>query len=230
MSQVRPSRRAAVAEPAELEAPLPRGREAWTALIVLAAIVAIALGSGWLIGKALEPAVPAQLAHCQTSTQLSPHQFIGPQPMCITAGERLQATINTSQGAIVLQLHPEVAPVTVNNFVVLGVHGFYNGLTFWKSEDWVIQGGDPLGTGHGGPGYDLPDEPGNTPWSAGAVGMARVPDGPINGSQFFIEKAPWPDRGPTAVYNRFGTVIAGMDKVQAISVSDTITSITFNVY
>jgi cyclophilin family peptidyl-prolyl cis-trans isomerase len=59
--------------------------------------------------------------------------------------------------------------------------------------------------------------------------MARVPGGPVNGSQFFIEKAAWPGTGPTAVYNRFGTVTSGMDKVQAIGVTDTINSITIKV-
>jgi cyclophilin family peptidyl-prolyl cis-trans isomerase len=59
--------------------------------------------------------------------------------------------------------------------------------------------------------------------------MARVPGGPVNGSQFFIEKAPWPDTGPTAVYNRFGTVISGMDKVQQLAAGDTIKSITIKV-
>lgn len=59
--------------------------------------------------------------------------------------------------------------------------------------------------------------------------MARVPDGPVNGSQFFIQKADWPAPGPTAVYNRFGTVISGMDKVQLLQVTDSITSITIKV-
>jgi cyclophilin family peptidyl-prolyl cis-trans isomerase len=59
--------------------------------------------------------------------------------------------------------------------------------------------------------------------------MARVPGGAVNGSQLFIQKGPWPDPGPTAVYNRFGTVISGMDKVQLLQVTDTITSITIKV-
>jgi len=149
--------------------------------------------------------------------------------MCITAAQKLQATITTSQGDIVVELHPEVAPVTVNNFVVLATHGYYNGLGFWKAEDWVVQGGDPRGDGRGGPGYSLPDETTTTPWGPGAVGMARVPGGAANGSQFFIQKAQWPSPGPTAPYNRFGTVISGMDKVTVLSVSDTILSVTIKV-
>ena len=229
MSQPRPSRRAVPVEADELEAAPPRGRQAVLALLVMGVLVAVIVGSGLLIRHALEPAVPSALANCRTSTQIAPHQFLGPQPMCITANQKLQATVTTTQGDVVIQLLPEVAPVTVNNFVVLATHGYYNNLVFWDSESWVIQGGDPLGNGRGGPGYNLPSEPQATPWAAGAVGMARVPAGPINGSQFFIEKAAWPGLGPTAVYNRFGTVISGMDKVQILSTSDSIVSITIKV-
>jgi peptidylprolyl isomerase len=154
---------------------------------------------------------------------------MAPQPICITAGQKLEATVTTSQGSFVVLLHPEVAPVTVNNFVVLATHGYYNGLTFWKSEDWVLQGGDPSADGRGGPGYSLPDEPGTTEWGLGAVGMARVPGGAVNGSQFFVQKGAWPDPGPNAVYNRFGTVTSGMSVVQSLASTDSITSITIKV-
>ena len=229
MSQARPPRRAAATVPVEAEAAVPRGREAWIALVVIAAIVGIALGTGWLIGKSLESVAPPRLASCQTAPQIAPREYLGPQPMCITADMKLTATINTTQGPIVIQLHPEVAPVTVNNFVVLAIHGYYNGLSFWKSEDWVIQTGDPQNDGRGGPGYSLPDEPGNTPWDVGAVGMARVPGGPLNGSQFFIEKAAWPSPGPTAVYNRFGTVTSGIGTLQLIQTADSVQSVTIQV-
>ncbi len=208
---------------------MPRGRQAVVAIVAMAALLALVVGSGLLIKHAIDPLVPQALAGCSTSTQIATHEFIGRQPMCITASQKLQATITTTQGDIVLQLHPEVAPVTVNNFVVLAIHGYYNGLIFWKAEDWVVQGGDPRGDGRGGPGYNLPEEPGGTPWGQGAVGMARVPGGPVNGSQFFIQKAAWPGSGPTAVYNRFGTVASGMDKVQILSQSDTVLSIAIRV-
>ena len=228
MSQRRPQpRRPGPLEPDQLEG-APRGRQALLALLVMAVLIAAVVASGLLINKALEAPSKA-LANCATSTQISAHEFIGAQPMCITASQQLQATITTSQGDIVIKLHPEIAPVTVNNFVVLAIHGYYTGLQFWKSEDWVVQAGDPLNNGRGGPGYNLPDEPSAQAWDLGAVGMARVPGGAVNGSQFFIQKAPWPGSGPTAVYNRFGTVTSGMDKVQAISGSDTINSITINV-
>ena len=222
-------RRPAVAEPIEADLSVPLSTRAWAPLLIVAVVVAAVLGTGLLADKALEPQVPAALAGCQTSTQIAPREFIGPQPLCITATGKYEATVNTTQGPVVIQLHPEVAPVTVNNFIVLAIHGYYNGLKFWDSQDWEVQTGDPLGNGRGGPGYSLPDEPGSTPWGIGAVGMARVPGGSVNGSQFFIEKGAWPDPGPTAVYNRFGTVISGLDKVQLIQTTDTITSITIKV-
>ena len=229
MSQPRPSsRRQAAPEPEELT-PVPSGRQAWIALLVMGALILAVIGFGKLINKALEPAVPDALARCTTSTQTGPHTFLGPQPMCITASMKLQATVSTTQGDFVIDLAPEVAPVTVNNFVVLAIHGYYNGLNFWKQEDWVIQGGDPKGNGTGGPGYSLPDETTSTPWGLAAVGMARPVNGPVNGSQFFIMKAAWPGSGPTTTYNRFGTVISGMDKVQLLQPTDTIRSITIKV-
>jgi cyclophilin family peptidyl-prolyl cis-trans isomerase len=229
VSERRSSRRQTIVEPDELEAAAPRGRQAWMALLVVGVLIALVIGSGLLIGHAVAPAVPPQLANCRTSTQIAPHTYLGRQPMCITANQKLEATITTTQGDVVVKLHPEVAPVTVNNFVILATHGYYNGLAFWDSQTWEIQGGDPLGNGTGGPGYTLPDEPQSTPWGLGAVGMARVPGGPVNGSQFFIEKGDWPSPGPTAVYNRFGTVISGMEHVQLLSTSDSIVSITIKV-
>ena len=206
-----------------------RGR-AWAPILIVAIVVGAVLGAGLLADKALEHQVPAALAGCQTSTQIAPHEFLGPQPICITAGSKYQATVNTTQGAFVIQLYPQIAPTTVNNFIVLAIHGYYNGLTFWDAPDWEVQAGDPKGNGTGGPGYNLPEEP--TPeftWDPGAVGMARIPGGPINGSQFFIVKSTWPNGGPTTVYNRFGTVISGLDKVSAISAGDRINTVTITV-
>ena len=223
------ARRPAVTDPDEAEPSEAWRRRAWVPVSIVALLAAAVLGSGLLVDRALAPQVPAALAGCSTSTQIAPREFIGPQPMCITATNKYEATVNTSQGTIVIQLHPEIAPVTVNNFVVLAIHGYYDGLTFWKSEDWVVQGGDPRGDGRGGPGYALPDEPSSDAWGLGSVGMARPIGGSVNGSQFFIEKAAWPGGGPGAVYNRFGTVTSGMDKAQLLQQSDTITSITIKV-
>ncbi len=223
------ARRPAAVEVDEVEIPHKWERRQWAPILVVALVIAIVLGTGLLVDRALQPQVPAALAGCNTSTQIAPHEFIGPQPICISPNRTYQATVNTTQGAIVIQLQPEIAPITVNNFVVLAIHGYFNGLAFWKSEDWVVQGGDPLGNGRGGPGYALPEEPSNDAWGLGAVGMARIPGGAVNGSQFFIEKGGWPGGGPTAVYNRFGTVISGLDKAQLLQPTDSITSITIKV-
>jgi cyclophilin family peptidyl-prolyl cis-trans isomerase len=205
-------------------------RRPWLPYLIMGVLVAVVLGSGLAVQQALKAPGPSALANCRTSTATGPHVFIAPQPVCILPNHKYTATMNTSQGQIVIELLPDSAPVTVNNFVVLAQNGYYDNLTFWKSEDWVIQGGDPNGDGRGGPGYLLPDEPSSfLQWDLGAVGMARVPGGAVNGSQFFIQKAAWPGSGPTATYNRFGTVVSGMDKAQLITTFDKIYSVTISV-
>ncbi len=232
MSKAKTVARRPVAAPDDDGTDLPEAwrRRPWVAVLIAGIVVAVVLGSGLAIGEALKSPTPSALSGCVTSTQIAPHQFAGPQPICISAAHTYQATVNTTQGPIVIQLYPEIAPVTVNNFIVLALNGYYNGLA-WKTEDWVVQNGDPTGDGRGGPGYTLPNEPNTAPsWGIGAVGMARPIDGPVNGSQFFIERAAWPGKGPTAVYNRFGTVIKGMDKAELLtSPSDRILSITIQV-
>ena len=215
----------------ELILPETWRRRPWIPITILVAVLAVVLGAGLAMDKALSPVVPSQLSACKTSTQLGPHQYVGLQPICIQAGKTYTATLYTTQGNIVIKMHPEFAPVTVNNFVVLAVNGYYNGLTFWDAPDWEIQGGDPLGNGRGGPGYTLPEEKTNgLQWNPGSVGMARIPGGPVNGSQFFITKLPWPGAGPTAAYNYFGEVTGGLtDHVSAITPGDRINTVTIAV-
>ena len=172
-----------------------------------------------LLGLLLGLALPA-LAAAQGLT--------APPPVPAPDPENTLLLDLSSGGRVTIQLRPDVAPKHVERIKLLARRGFYNGLTFWKAEDWVVQGGDPRGDGRGGPGYTLPEETTVTPWAAGAVGMARVPGGPVNGSQFFIQKGQWPSPGPTTAYNRFGTVI-DMTNVTAIQVTDRITSITIKV-
>lgn len=232
MSQARPPSRRPVATPVDDDAVMPEAwrRRPWIPVLISGIVIAAVLGSGLLIDQALQTPRPTAVDGCVTSTQIGPHQFIGRQPICISAAHTYQATINTTQGAVVIQLYPQIAPVTVNNFIVLALDGYYNGMP-WKTEDWVVQSGDPKGDGTGGPGYTLPDEPNTTPdWGIGAVGMARPIGAPVNGSQFFIERAAWPGGGPTSVYNRFGTVIKGIDKAELLTApADRISSITIQV-
>ncbi|MGA0839337.1 MAG: peptidylprolyl isomerase [Pseudomonadales bacterium] len=139
----------------------------------------------------------------------------------------IQATITTNKGDIVINLHPEAAPITVANFVNLAQRGFYDGLRFHRViADFMIQGGCPLGTGTGGPGYRFKDE-----FDAslrhdrpGRLSMANAGPG-TNGSQFFITHVPtpWLDDAHTI----FGTVVGAGDQavVDAIAGGDVITSI-----
>jgi cyclophilin family peptidyl-prolyl cis-trans isomerase len=126
------------------------------------------------------------------------------------------ATLHTSEGAIELELFSDDAPKTVENFVKLARDGFYDGVTFHRViPDFMIQGGDPTGTGSGGPGYTFEDEINEHRVVRGALAMANA--GPnTNGSQFFIvttEAAPWLDGKHTV----FGRVTSGMDVVDRIS-------------
>jgi cyclophilin family peptidyl-prolyl cis-trans isomerase len=130
------------------------------------------------------------------------------------------ATMQTNQGTIELQLFDEDAPKTVENFKKLAGDGFYNGVIFHRViPDFMIQGGDPTGTGSGGPGYQFEDEFNDHKVERGALAMANA--GPnTNGSQFFIVTAdacPWLDGKHTV----FGKVTSGMDVVDTISNVDT---------
>jgi peptidyl-prolyl cis-trans isomerase B (cyclophilin B) len=126
------------------------------------------------------------------------------------------ATLRTNHGPIEVELFDEDAPKTVENFRKLATDGFYNGVIFHRViPDFMIQGGDPTGTGSGGPGYTFEDEFNDNPVVRGALAMANA--GPnTNGSQFFIVTAdacPWLDGKHTV----FGRVTGGMDAVDAIS-------------
>jgi cyclophilin family peptidyl-prolyl cis-trans isomerase len=127
-----------------------------------------------------------------------------------------KATLNTSEGAIEVELYPDAAPKTVENFEKLARDGFYEGVIFHRViPDFMIQGGDPTGTGMGGPGYEFEDEFNDHRVARGALAMANA--GPnTNGSQFFIvtaEATPWLDGKHTV----FGQVTSGMDVVDRIS-------------
>ena len=134
-------------------------------------------------------------------------------------------TIATERGTIQLDLDPQLAPKTVNNFVTLAKQGFYDNLTFHRVEPgFVIQGGCPQGTGTGGPGYKFEDEPVQGDYTAGALAMANA--GPnTNGSQFFVCLEDLTGRLPKQ-YNLFGHVREGMDTVLATQKGDTFKSVT----
>lgn len=212
------------------------GERSWLAvrinpiLIILVAITSLLL----ITGCAAFGASPPESAPAADSSQASVSELPSAQradyyqakpELTIDTGKIYRATIQTSKGDIVVSLDATAAPEHVNNFIFLSNQGFYNGLTFHRVEPgFVIQGGDPLGEGSGGPGYTIPGEF-DLKHVEGALAMARLPD-QVNperessGSQFYITLAP--TEFLDGQYSVFGQVEAGMDVVRSIQVGDTI--------
>jgi peptidyl-prolyl cis-trans isomerase B (cyclophilin B) len=143
------------------------------------------------------------------------------------------AIIDTDRGTVVIELYPQVAPKTVENFETLAKKGFYNGLTFHRVvPDFVVQGGDPDGTGMGGPGYTVPAEiDAKEHHLRGSVATARTgdqvnPTRASSGSQFYICLEPQPSLD--AQYTIFGGVVSGMDVVDQIQKGDKMKTITLS--
>lgn len=136
-----------------------------------------------------------------------------------------KAVIETNKGIISFEIYPE-STKAASNFIFLAKDGFYDGLIFHRVvPEFVIQGGDPLGNGTGGPGYQFEDEPVTKKYNKGIVAMANA--GPnTNGSQFFIMLADHPELPPK--YTIFGKVIEGQDIVNKISVGDVMTKVTIS--
>lgn len=152
-------------------------------------------------------------------------QYEHPPAMQIDPAKTYKATIHTSRGDIALDLYADKAPDTVNNFVALARDGFYDGIKFHRViADFMVQTGDPTGTGSGGPGYHFADEfhADLRHDSPGILSMANAGPG-SNGSQFFITHVPtpWLDRK----HSVFGRVTAGQDVVNAIRQGDVMTGI-----
>ena len=155
---------------------------------------------------------------CPNPDGSSPKQqkFDGPPPMCIDPAKRYTATMTTSMGTMKIALDPIAAPQTVNSFVFLARYHYFDGIVFHRViPGFVLQGGDPTGTGTGGPGYRFADElPARGRYELGSLAMANA--GPnTNGSQFFIIS------GPQGVqldplYSLFGKVVSGLDVVAEI--------------
>ena len=165
--------------------------------------------SGGSAGGAVE-CPPAEGATERTTS------FDSAPPMCLTDGVDYSAVIATDAGPVTVDLLEEKAPETVNNFVFLARNKYYEGITFHRViPGFMIQGGDPQGTGSGGPGYEFADElPESGEYEIGSMAMANAgPD--TNGSQFFIVTG---DSGVSLPpdYSLFGTVTDGMDAVTAI--------------
>ena len=141
-------------------------------------------------------------------------QYSAPPSMSINPDSEISAIINTSSGQIKINFFPSDAPITVNNFVFLAKEGYYDDVIFHRVvEGFMIQGGDPTGTGMGGPGYTFPDEPVSRDYLRGSMAMANA--GPnTNGSQFFIMHK---NGGLPKNYTIFGEVVEGIDVVDTIA-------------
>jgi len=157
---------------------------------------------------------------------MSAKQWKNPPILTIDSKKNYQVAMETTRGTIELELYPQYAPATVNNFVFLVNEGFYDGLTFHRViSNFMIQGGDPTGKGIGGPGYSFEDEVKNNPLKheTGVISMANAGSN-TNGSQFFITHSPQPHLN--GKHTVFGKVIAGMDVVNGIRQGDVMTKLT----
>jgi cyclophilin family peptidyl-prolyl cis-trans isomerase len=188
-------------------------------------LVLIVVGIIWLVwsgGRSSETATPTQETEIDIPTQEAGVQsYDAAPPMTIDVSKQYLATFKLAKGGeFVVQLFDDQAPQTVNNFVFLAQNGFYDGTTFHRVLDgFMAQGGDPTGTGMGGPGYQFEDEFSDdlTFDRPGLLAMAN--SGPnTNGSQFFITYAPTPHLNN--LHTIFGEVIDGMDVVDGITRRD----------
>lgn len=153
------------------------------------------------------------------------NKYVGKHPGVLTEEslKNKKTVISTNKGTFEIEIFTDT-PIASSNFILLAANGFYDGLKFHRVEpNFVVQGGDPLGNGTGGPGYQFPDEEVTKPYKKGTVAYAN--SGPnTNGSQFFIVLTDNPPLQP--LYTIFGQVISGMDVVEKISVGDIMQKVT----
>ena len=147
-------------------------------------------------------------------------KFNSAPEMGIDTSKRYTATMDTSMGTLVIALDAINAPLTVNSFMFLAAHHYYDGIIFHRIiNGFVCQGGDPTGTGRGGPGYSFADEPVKQRYQIGSLAMANSGPG-TNGSQFFLISGPSGASLPPQ-YNHFGQVVKGLEIVDAMQRVDT---------
>jgi cyclophilin family peptidyl-prolyl cis-trans isomerase len=215
--------------PAVTRAVLARLALAVTVSIV--GLIAIACGDDEEVSDSPTPALTAApTTNCPppsptgTVPPIEAKQYDQRPPMTIDPAKVYIGHVYTTRGHFIIELLPQVAPEHVNSFVFLAREKFYNGTVFHRvekdPEPFVIQGGDPTGTGQGGPGYNVPLEASAEPFVRSVVGMARAQDPDSAGSQWFVMlgDAPHLNGGYTA----FGRVRQGMEIVDCIEVGDAI--------
>ena len=207
-------------------------------LLVVFTMLVTLVGAGVFGGQATPTPPPAALATSTpretpvpastqpaSTTPSGRKSYASLPPQTVDPAKTYTATIVTDKGSMVFSLLPTVAPVTVNSFVFLAREGYFDGLTFHRVEPgFVIQGGDPQGTGMGGPGYSLPAEFNPTKHITGTLAMARASDPNSAGSQFYVTLAPASFLDNQ--YTVFGQIVSGMDIALKISVGDVMRQVT----
>jgi peptidylprolyl isomerase len=170
------------------------------------------------------PTLPARSGDFASLCQKSAEKRFTAPVTVIDPSLSYTATITTEKGDIVLQLDPQTAPITVNSFVFLACSGFYDGVTFHRViPGFVAQGGDPTGTGSGGPGYTIPDEFSDViPFEKGSLGMAKTSAPNSGGSQFFIcyDISAQQQAALNGKYTIFGKVTSGFDVLDSLTPRD----------
>lgn len=188
-------------------------------VISVAVLVVLAVGAWFWWGNKAPVGNDTKANNDQTSIVQRNNKYASSPPMSIAKNKQYNADVTTSMGTFTIKLLSNDAPATVNNFVFLAREGFFNGIVFHRIiKDFMIQTGDPLGTGTGGPGYKFADElPNKLSYGTGIVAMAN--SGPnTNGSQFFIctgEQSKNLNSSPK--YTIFGEVAEGMEVVRKIA-------------
>ena len=190
------------------------------AVLVLIALVGALLAAAAACGDGKETtptATPRRTATPGATTAAGP--YATPPAMAIDPAKSYTAVLETDKGTIRIKLLPDIAPQTVNSFVFLARQGYFDGVTFHRVlTGFMAQGGDPTGTGYGGPGYNLPDEFSDRPFDTGVVGMANKGLPNSGGSQFFIMYARRADLD--GKYTVFGEVTEGMDVAEKLTPRD----------
>jgi cyclophilin family peptidyl-prolyl cis-trans isomerase len=192
---------------------LPRRPRAGTLSVARAAMLgaafALVIGACSSAGASPAPSVAAGGDGCPTT-----------EPAPLAAGETREVTITTELGEIVVGLSADLSPIAVGNFAALAACDYYDGIVFHRVvPGFVIQGGDPTGTGTGGPGYTITDEPVTTQYARGTVAMARTSQPNSVGSQFFIvlDDSAEASLASANTYQIIGTVTSGMEVADAIA-------------
>jgi peptidylprolyl isomerase len=200
-----------------------RTRQKWIRNIAVGLFILVLIGLIWVafFSQKSSPAAGSTTATTVPGPTVHEMQFDALPAMQIDVKKQYFATVTLAKGGqFVIQLFPDKAPQTVNSFIFLSQQGYFNGVTFHRVlQDFMAQAGDPTGTGHGGPGYSLPDEITDLTFDkAGVLAMANTGAPNSGGSQFFITFGPV--ERLNGGYTIFGQVVEGMDVVNNITLRD----------